>query len=202
MCTSQPDPAKDARRREEERQRKIAAGRSSIDEQFSQFTPDYYNTAQNDYLSYYNPQVTDQFDKARKNLIYMLSDNGNLNASSGANLLSELQKERANQEAQLASNASGFTNQIRGNVESAKNQLYAQNSSAADPSAAAQSAINQAQLLSAPPVYNPIGDLFGQFINQAATRVRATKASDQSFTTPILFNGGYGGSGGSSRVVS
>lgn len=149
-------------------------------------------------MSYYNPQINDQFDKARKQLIYMLSDNGNLNASAGASDIAELQKARADQESQLASRALGFSNDLRGNVESAKQELYSQNSAAADPSAASRSAIARADMLTAPPVYSPIGDVFGQFINQAAARLKTSRAADTSYATPILF----GGNSGSSRVVA
>lgn len=52
--------ADEAAAKEAQRQATITQDRKSIDNQFGQFTPDYYNKVASDYTSYYNPQLDKQ----------------------------------------------------------------------------------------------------------------------------------------------
>jgi len=149
------------------------------------FDDAYYQKAQQDYMNYYQPELDRQYDKAQKNLV---------SSRSGATTFGDFADERSRQEAQIGNQAIGFGNDLRSNIESARNELYAQNSSAANPGAAAQSAIQRAKLLTAPPQYSPLGDVFSQFINQASTRVGADKNREIENITPIQFTNTGGGS--------
>src|SRR3546814_1150118 len=75
------DAAEAARRDEEARQARIRAGMGQIDQTFSQFNDDYFDTRSKAYLDYATPQLEDQFAKAKEQLIFALSRGGNLNRS-------------------------------------------------------------------------------------------------------------------------
>src|SRR3546814_9115062 len=91
------DAAEAARRDEEARQARIRAGMGQIDQTFSQFNDDYFDTRSKAYLDYATPQLEDQFAKATEQLIFALSRGGNLNSSVAGERLADLtqQNERS-----------------------------------------------------------------------------------------------------------
>ena len=161
----QDNSAAIARQQEEARQAKILEGRNSIDSAFEQFSPEFYDTQTRAYGDYYNPQLTDHFEKARRKLIYDLSRSGNLNSGAGAKKIGELTKSRDLQRGAISGQALDYGNQIRTNVENARSDLYSQNQASADPSAAASGALARAGALTTPPALSPLGDVFASLID-------------------------------------
>src|SRR5690606_41058999 len=82
-----------ARQQEEERQRRIAAGKQRIDEIFAGFNDEFFDTAQNNYLNYYMPQLDDQFGRAREKTTAGLYRTGQIQGSSGARTMADLFKD-------------------------------------------------------------------------------------------------------------
>jgi len=205
MCLSPPKPPKDnsaeiARKKEEERKAKIALGRTNIDNQFAQFDDDYYDNIRLGYTDFYQPQLTDQFNDARRKAILSLAGVGNLNSSAGARRLGDLQEMYEKNRAMIGDRGIGAANRARGDIEMAKSDLYAQNRAAADPSAAASSAVARAGTLMAPPVYDALGPVFASFISDVGTGLRAERAGYKGLGSG-LFNQGTGGAG-SSKVIT
>ncbi len=157
-----------ARQQEQARNARITEGQGKIDEQFGVFDPSFFGNFQNDYLNYYNPQVDEQFADTRKNLRYDLARKGTLNSTPGQNKFADLIDAYQSRRDEVASNALSATNQLKGDVENTKSELYAQNQQSADPSLAAQSAVSRVGALSTTPTYSPLADLFSGIINTGA----------------------------------
>ncbi len=208
MCVfSTPSIPKDnsaelARKREEERKQRITEGEAKIDTQFEQFDDPYFKRVETAHFGNYAPQLEDQYGDARRKITLSLARTGNLNASSGARTLGDLAETYEKNRVRLGEEALGAANSARSRVEAARSDLYSQNRAAADPSAAARSALAQSELLSAPQTFSPLANVFASLINSAATGLAAERAGYRGFNTGLFSNGGAsGGSSGSSRVV-
>lgn len=188
MCFKPPkdNSAEIARRQEAQRQAAITEGRQKIDTAFSQFNDPYYQGVQDAYLGYYQPQLEDQYAKARRQLTLALSRSGNLNASAGARQIGDLTKAYEQNRALIGNQALQAGQKARADVASNKSELYSQLSASADPAAAAATAIARADALSQPASYSPLGDLFASFVNTAAQGVAAEKAGYPGFNTGIF----------------
>ncbi len=96
MCLGPSDNsdqiAREQRRDEAERQRKIKEAHQRIDEQFDTFTPEFYSGAKESYLDYYIPQLDDQFEDAREKTVYGLSDQGLLESSVAGKRYGDMQE--------------------------------------------------------------------------------------------------------------
>jgi hypothetical protein len=171
-----PDPSAELRRQEEERQKRIRAGKARIDDIFSQFGDDFYSGARSAYSDFYLPQVDDQFKNAREQLIFRLSGTGNLGSSAGAGKIADLFRLRNQHRSRIGDEALAYEQSLRGDVESARADLISQLSATADPEAAAASASARAQALSAPRPFSPLGDLFAQFTQNLANSIAAQGA--------------------------
>lgn len=158
-----------ARQQAQEREARIGEGKQKIDEAFSIFDPAYFDRFKNDYLSYYNPQVDEQFDDARKNLRYGLFRSGMQDSTPGQQKFGDLIEDYGNRRREVASKALEATNAIRSSVESNKGDLYQQNVAASDPSLASISATGRAGALSTPPAFSPLANLFAGGINAGAS---------------------------------
>lgn len=201
MCVPSKPPrdnsAEIARKAEEARQARITQGRTNIDEAFSGFNDDFYTGYQNDYSSYYNPQLDDQYGDAVKRLTLQLAQTGNLTGSVGANQLADLQKNYDNQKLAIAGQAVDATNDLRGSIDTRKTQLYSDNRASADPGNASSAAASAVTALQPAQPSSPLANVFGDFFsNLGNTQAIANKQS---------YNQGsgvksYGGNSGNSSV--
>jgi len=160
-----------ARAAEVKREGQIKQGRQAIDTQFAGFTPDYYAKIADNYAGFYQPQLSDQFNKARQALTYNLARSGNLNASSGAKSLGDLRTSYERNKALIGDRAATAAQQAQADVESNKGELYSQLSASADPSAAATTSAARYASLTAPPSYSPLGDIFASFLNNTGNQI-------------------------------
>jgi hypothetical protein len=204
MCFS-PSTPKDnsadlARQREEERQARITEGRGKIDEAFAQFDDPWYGTVEKNYLDYYNPEIDRQYADARRRMTLQLASRGNLSSGSGARSLGDLLRAFPESKATIANRAIDARNEARTNVENTRNELYNQNSQAADPAAIAVQAASRAGGIQPTQAYSPLGDLFGGLLQSMAT----TYASNTQMGDASLQRSLFGSSTpkGSSRVVN
>lgn len=176
MCLPSSPPkdnsAEIARKEEEARQARVTEGKTAIDDAFSGFNDQFYNNYQDQYLGYYTPQLNDQYQDAVEKLTLQLARTGNLSGSTGANQLADLQQYYDQQKLNLTNRGVGATNDLRGNIDTRKSQLYSDNRAAADPGSASSAATSAVQFLqpSAPsdPLANMFGDFFGNLGNVAA----------------------------------
>jgi hypothetical protein len=173
MCFSSPKIPQDnsaqlAQQQEATREANIKQGQSSIDTAFSQFDPAYYENYQKAYEDNYNPQVDEQFANARRGVKYDAARKGVEDSTPGQTAFSNLTGAYDTQRRNVASNALNASNVLRSNVEAQKSNLYSLNTSAADPSLAAQNATAQVGALQTMPSYSPLGDIFGSLVNSYA----------------------------------
>lgn len=196
MCVGGKAPkdnsAEIARQQEEARQQRIRDGQSAIDTNFAQFNDPYFDNYRQEYMAYYQPQLDRQFQDAKRKAVLGLHRTGNLSSSAGAGKLGELTRAYNDNRTMLANNALSAVNDLRGRIEESRNNLYSQNRSAADPSAAASQAAAQAGYLGAPPTFSPLGQLFGNFTNMAMTGLAAERAGYPGFNTGLFNNSGSG----------
>lgn len=157
-----------ARQQEEERQARIAAGRVNIENAFKPFNEEFFDSQAQANLDFFTPQLQDQFDRTRRDQILALDQQGLSGSSSGAKTLADLSGKFLNQKAILGDNARAFSNQVRGDVARTKDELFAQNRSAADPSAATASALARAGTFTTPPSFSPLGQVFADVVNRGA----------------------------------
>lgn len=169
MCLSQPQPVDNsaaiARQQETARQAQVTSGQGAIDSAFSAFNPAYYDQYTKAYTDNYNPQVDDQFAKAKQGLQYDFARRGTLNSTGAQTGFGDLIKSYGDARDQVASNALGATNTLQSQVSANKTNLYNMNASAADPTAAAANAAGSVGSLMTPATYSPLADLFGGLVN-------------------------------------
>ena len=150
-----------AKKAEKKRQGRIAQGMNWINQTFGKYTDDFFNTRMQDYLSWANPQVEDQYGKAKEELTYALARQyGTTQTSTAAEKQAELAKAYGLAKTAQVEQGQAVANQARGNVEDARTNLVAQLNATADPDAAASAAIRQSELLNKTDPYTPLGELF------------------------------------------
>lgn len=162
----------------------VATGKSNIDSAFSQFTPDYYSGVSKAYENAYQPQLTDQYNTAKDQLVAKLAGNGILESSVGANAQGQLQKTYNTNQAQIADQGQNAANGMKNTVANTETNLYNMNASAADPSAAATQAQAQAGALVAPQTYPTLGNLFGAVLSPFAAGQKSSSNSMGNNYTP------------------
>lgn len=155
------DAAEEARQREIERQEAIASGTKRVNSIFdTQFSPAFFQQRFQSALDFWLPQLQDQYTDAQRALTLALSRSGNLNSSVRAERFADLQQKFELQRQGIVDRARTGLNDEKSGIERARSSLISQLSSTADASGAAQQATNQARLLSEPPAYDPLEQVF------------------------------------------
>lgn len=167
------DAAQEAREAEERRQANIRRGKSNIDSTFERFDDSFYGGIEGDALGFYEPELDRQYQDALRAVTLGLARSGNLAASAGNSKLEDLEESLQRNQTLIADRSRSYGNQARSDIEAARSELYAQNTAAADPSAASANAIARADVLSQPPVFSPLEALFAEFTANLANSVRA-----------------------------
>lgn len=185
---------------EEARQARIAQGRQSIDDTFnSTYNDDFFNNIGKTYTDYYNPQVDQQYEDAKKKLTFNLGRQGILGSTEAGDQFKKLEDKYGQERQNIANNALQAGQTARGNVEQQRNQLYSINNSTADPAAAAASAQNALKNITTQPSLTSLGNLFAEFFNNASAPA-ASVAAAQNTSLPG-FN--FSNTGGNAvRVVN
>lgn len=159
-CGGGNDSGEEQRRLEEERQARIETGKKSIDEAFSGFDDNFYDQRVKEYEDYAVPQLTQQYDRTRKNLMYSLARSGLLNSGVEAEKGAALDQNLAQQYRGVVDTGQGQANQLRRDIEGQRSNLVSQLQASADPGGAANLALRTAQAYETPTSFGPIGDYF------------------------------------------
>lgn len=194
--------AEEQAQREATRRANILKGTTSIDQALAPFNDDYFAGRQKAYVDNSLPALNTQFADAQKQLIYALSRGGLLQSSEAANRQRQLNEERARYERDINNGAAAFANQGRSDLENTRTSLISQLNATEDPTSAATAAAAKAQLLSAPPTF----DALGNFVFNTATNLEnlsnvSTKGRGLFASSPTASIGSASGAG-SSRVTS
>ena len=184
--------AAERRRQEEARQGRIREGDAAIDKQFAGFDDNFYDARRKAYSDYANPQVTDQYEDAFKDLTLALADSNLLNSSAAARRRADLEKKRQELIRTVGQKGNEYANQARSSIESAKSDLRSQNMNIANPTLVAANAQSRAQQLNEVPVFDPMINLFAGVTEGLATQADLERRGKNRFDSP-LFN--FGGSG-------
>jgi hypothetical protein len=186
----------------------VSQGKQSIDQAFQQFTPDYFSGYTKSYMDAYNPQLTNQYNQAKQKMIATLAGNDQLEGSTGAYSLGNLDKTYGTAQADIANRAQDATNSFRSTVNNSKNQLYGLNAAAADPLTMATQAQSTAGALVSPQSYPTMANVFGDALGSVATGASAYVNRGPYAGYGGYPYGGYGptltapiGGGGSAMVM-
>lgn len=188
---------------EAKRQTDIKTGQGSIDTAFSQFDPAYYDKFKGDYTGFYTPQIADQYGVAKDKLAATLAGRGTLDSTVGANKFAQLDKTRADSEADIGNQSVDAANNLKKSVEDTKTNLYTVNQSAADPAGISAQAIGQASAVAAPKAMSPLGQVFASVLQPLGTYNKAD-ATSMSPRLPWNQNAGFSAplSGAGSSIYS
>ena len=205
------------RRQEEQRKRDIRTGIVDVNRTFSQllnpnvqlpsrpvFQPHpglnfanspFLDQLQQSFLDFATPEVQRQAGTARDKTIQQLARRGTLESSVGAEKTADVERQRGEALSRIAARAGEIRSRRAGDIEKSRNSIIAQLEASGNASAAAQSAINSAQNLSAVEEFQPLGELFRVGLG---TRADVLRQQSQPFAPPTLFSKGRKGS---SKVV-
>lgn len=188
--TSTYDPAADMRALENERIQRSANARGAVSGAFSGFGDDYYKGIEQAYKDYQMPMFTEQAAAARRALPASVATT---RSSAYQRRAGQLETDIQRAQADIGRNAVEAANQRRGEVDNARQSLFALADETGDASTAAAESAARARSLSSPVSFSPIGDLFGKYMNDAsAAAILRGQQEGQSAvqTRPLLFSGG------------
>lgn len=190
-----------ARAEEAARQAEIRAGTQKIDETFGQnFNDQYFTGLRTNYENYARPQLEDQYGKARDQLAFALARSGTTDSSMAGYQAGELDKVNALRAREMADKALNFETTARNNVEQARSDLVNTLNVTGDAQGAVNSATNRAAILSRPPEYSPLENLFADFTSALGTQAAFERAYALGSPVKPTYNTGlFGGSGSSVR---
>ena len=170
---------------ENRRQGQISAGQSAIENEFSKFDDDYYNSIADDYTDYATPQLEEQKNEAIRRLRANLARGGRLGSSVAAQEESKLSKTFSDELLNIATQGREYANNRRGAVNSAYGSLLSQNQGLADSSASAAAAQREAERLSVTPEYQPLNEALALASEFAVKRKAAnTQFRDYNRSNP------------------
>jgi hypothetical protein len=189
--------SKQAAAAEAARKKAITEGRARIDQEFSKFDDPYFQQVGDAYTGYYNPQLDDQYENAREQLVYRFARQGITGSSAEADTQGDARTEYQRKRAQIGSQAQDRVAQARSDVERNKSDLYTLNQAAADPDAVASMSASRAASIQPAQNLTPLENVFSAFLNSPATANLAYQYAANRPISPTVFN-----PGNSVRLVS
>lgn len=160
--------AKEARKAEARRQKLIAEGRYQVDQALSGFDPAFFSGIADAYTANYLPQLDDQFSDAQALTTKRLASQGILNSSMSDKKSADLAEAYNFERQGIASRGVDAANAARNTIEQSRADLYGQLDAGASPATAAAGAATAAAQARQQASYSPLGDVFGNLLNQAA----------------------------------
>ena len=126
-------------------------------------------------------------------MIKNLARSGNLDASTGARQLGDLEEALGTEQGRIADRSRGIALNAKGDIESSRAALIQNLAATADPFAAANAANASAAALTQTQQFEPIGDLFGGFLDNVTPQI---VAAGRGFNNPVsrLFPGSFSSS--------
>lgn len=194
---------------EAQRQAAITQGTNEINQNFSQFTPQFYAQAGQDYTNFAEPQLISQYQNTRNNLTGALGRAGILNSSAAAQENTSLGKQMGLAQSEVANNAQQQVNSLQGQVATQKGNLINELESSGDPTAANEEAIGAVSQLREPTALQPLGNMFSdwaeQYLGSQTQAVNGNNLNPISALSQLFGNQNPGGpqpAGGSSYYVN
>lgn len=171
MVNFEMQQAQEARQKEADRQARLNVGKDAVDKLFGSdnFGTGFYDKYNKASLDYTLPQLTTQYDKAKRDMTFDLARAGTLRSTAAGQAQGYLENENAVNEASLRAKADTDTASLRQSIASQQQQAYNQLYATEDPAVAANTAthaVANAQI--AQPNISPLGDLFKPLVIGAA----------------------------------
>lgn len=139
---------------------------ANINNAFAGFTPQFYQQAGRAYTNWATPQLQQQYQQNKLNLVDKLSGQGLLNSSAAQQANNSLSQGLTQGQQQIANQALTTQQGLQTQVGQEKSNLYSQAQTANNPQAIGQQALQLAQSTNAPSTFAPVGNLFNQFGQQ------------------------------------
>jgi hypothetical protein len=176
MVNFEMQQAQEARQKEADRQARLNVGKDAIDKLFGadNFGDEFYGKYRKAGLDYNLPQLTTQYDKAKRDMTFDLARAGTLRSSIAGQAQGMLENENAVNEAGIRAKADTDTAALRQSIASQQQQSYNQLYATEDPAVAANTAtgmVANAQL--SQPNLQPLGDLFKPIVIGAGSAYNA-----------------------------
>jgi hypothetical protein len=177
LAAQQQKQADEARQDTERKAAALRKGSANIENAFSGFNDDYFSNLSKSYTDYAMPQLQEQYDEQKKNLIYALARKGNLNSSVYGDQLALLDKQNAANISQIEGTGADYANKARQGVQSARNNVTAQLNSTYDADATNAAAAQEARTLAAPVTFSPLQNLFSN-VSALAAQTKLASGGD------------------------
>lgn len=187
--------AREQRQEEKARQGRIQHGMALIDQNFSKFNDDFYNQRAQAYTNYAMPQLDQQYDDTYRNLQFALARQGIGQSSEGNNRYGRLSQDYGIQRQGVIDKSMDASADARRGVEDARAGLVMDLQNTANPTAAAQAALNRSAYLSQGPALSPIGQVFGNTLDGLNT-YQSAKSDAEAYRAALGQYGLYNNSGG------
>lgn len=162
-----------------------------------QFTSEWYEGQRSKFMDAQMPDLERQYrDRSQKETLWAwdkgLGQSTEAGKSSGA-----LQRTLDQARSKVIGNADNYVNELRGKVETARNNAIMMGGDS-DVGSSARFAGQQADLLSRPAPFSPVGDFFSGLITPAAMAVQAQMIRSSGRDASSLLS--FGGTGGKGAV--
>ena len=176
-------------KQEQERQARIRAGNTAINDTFGQFDDDFYKGRREAYTSYAQPQINQQYEDAFEKLRKTLAASNLSQSSIAARRRGRLEQELGKMTTKMNLTGEDYANKARANIESARSGLQSQNMNMADPALASANALNRAQQLNEVPVFDPLINLFANASEGLATQADLERRGKNRYDSGLFSTG-------------
>lgn len=136
-----------------------------INQAFSGFTPAFFQKAGQAYTSYATPQLQQQFQQNKNNLVGNLADQGILNSSAAQQSQNALSQALTQGQQGIANQALATQQGLQQQVGQQESNLYQQAQNTNNPAQIGQQALMAASNINAPSTFTPIANAFSNFAN-------------------------------------
>jgi len=136
---------------------------------FEGFQPSFYDKRSQDYVNFALPQLAQQYQTNRNAMLFGLENRGLGNSSVANAASSNLERSAGQGRQEIADTGLAQANQLRKDVEGARQQAISQLYQSADPAQALQGAVRNAIGFQAPSTFAPVANMFTGLAQQYAT---------------------------------
>ena len=133
---------------------------------FRGYQPEFYDAREKAYTDYALPQLADQYQSARDNTIYGLSNTGLTGSTEATKAKFKLEKAMTSGKQNVANETINQSNKLREQVEQSRQQAIQQLYQTGDPTQALKTAINTSASFERPGGFAPLAQGFGDVMNQ------------------------------------
>lgn len=133
---------------------------------FKGYQPEFYQAREKAYTDFALPQLADQYQSARDNTTFGLSNVGLSGSSVGEKARFKLEKAMSTSRQNVAEEGINQSNKLRDQVEQSRQQAIQQLYQTGDPTQALKTAINTSASFERPGGFNQLANGFGDVMNQ------------------------------------